>query len=189
MRATAKRRARSTAARDEVLDARHDWLRLADPGWIDPLDPTHAPVIGARWTPVGGPPTLYFNADVATARANVRLLCAGYSIVPEDLDDDNGYVLVAARLPGPIHVADAHSAEGLAALGLPATYPIDAEGRAVGHDVCQPIGQRIFDQGLEGVHCRSAATPDGSGRELGWFPPPGTRARRRGTRRFGEWYW
>jgi hypothetical protein len=173
----------------EPLDHTHSWLRLADLAWTDPLDPTFAPVVGGRWTPVGGPPTLYFNADVDTARANVRRLCAGYSLVPEDLDDDNGYVLVAARLPAGQQVADAHSSAGLAALGLPSTYPVDARGREVGHAACQRIGQAIFDDGLDGVHCRSAATHDGSGRELGWFPGAGSRARRRTVRRFGDWYY
>lgn len=173
----------------ETLDTRSEWLRLADRAWADPLDPAYAPVTGARWTPVEGPPTLYFNADVATARANVRRLCEGYSMMPEDLDDDNGYLLVAARLPVPARVADAHTEAGLVALGLPRTYPLGTDGEPVGHDVCQPIGLRIFDDGLEGVHCRSAATPDGSGRELGWFPPPGARARRRAIHRFGDWYY
>lgn len=181
--------ARVRTVRAETLDGRTEWLRLADPAWNDPLDPTYAPVIGARWTPVEGPPTLYFNADVVTARANVRRLCEGYSMLPEDIDDENGYVLVAARLPAPLQVADAHTEAGLAALGLPVTYPVGDDGAAVGRAVCQPIGRRIFDEGLDGVHCRSAATPDGSGRELGWFPRAGSRARRRGTRRFGDWYW
>jgi len=173
----------------ESVDPRHVWLRLADPGWANPLDPTFAPVVGGRWTPVGGPPTLYFNADVATARANVRRLCAGYSIVPEDLDDDNGYTLVGARLPPRQRVADAHSTAGLAALGLPPTYPLDRGGTEIAHHKCRRLGQQIFDAGLDGVHCRSAATHDGSGRELGWFPRPGAHARRRDIRRFGEWFY
>jgi hypothetical protein len=172
----------------ETLDARHLWLRLADPEWKDPLDPTFAPVVGGRWTPRDGPATLYFNADVATARANVRRLCAGYSIVPEDLDDDNGYALVAARLPTGQRVVDAHSAAGIVALGLPPTYPLDADGDEVGHDACRRLGQRIFDDGFDGVHCRSAATADGSGRELGWFPRD-RQARLHATRRFGDWSW
>jgi len=177
------------AARPEPLDPGHVWLRLADLAWADPLDPTFAPVVGGRWTPVGGPPTLYFNADVATARANVRRLCAGYSMVPEDLDDDNGYVLVAARLPPGQRVADAHTSAGLTALGLPTTYPVDGDGVEIGHATCRPLGQAIFDGGLHGVHCRSAATHDGSGRELGWFPAAGDRARRRAAHRFGDWYY
>jgi hypothetical protein len=175
--------------RSEGLDPRTEWLRVADPGWTDPLDPTFAPRVGGRWTPVGGPDTLYFNADLATARANVRRLCAGYSIVPEDLDDDGGYCLVAARLPAGQRVADAHSRRGLASLGLPAGYPLDGDGREVGHDVCQALGLGIFAEGLDGVHCRSAATADGSGRELGWFPRNRLRARRRAVHRFGDWYY
>ncbi|MDQ6797314.1 MAG: RES family NAD+ phosphorylase [Actinomycetota bacterium] len=173
----------------ETLDARHLWLRLADPAWSDPLDQSFAPTVGGRWTPVYGPPTLYFNADVATARANVRRLCAGFSIEPEDLDDDNGYALVTARLPPRQRVADAHTTAGLAALGLPSTYPLDATGQEIDHRVCQRLGQRIFDTGLRGVHCRSVATPDGSGRELGWFPGPGAHARPQATDRFADWYY
>ncbi len=173
----------------ESLDPRHVWLRLADPAWTDPLDPSYAPVVGGRWTAVGGPSTLYFNADVATARANVRRLCARYSIVPEDLDDDNGYALVGARLPERQRVADAHTSAGLTALGLPPTYPLDGAGAEVDHRTCRALGQGFFDAGLDGVHCRSVATPDGSGRELGWFPRPGARARRRVTRRFADWYY
>ncbi len=172
----------------ESVDPRQVWLRLADPGWADPLDPSYAPVVGGRWTPIDGPPTLYFNADVATARANVRRLCAGYSIVPEDLDDDNGYALVAARLPPRQEVADAHTTRGLAALGLPPTYPLDRAGDEIGHRTCRSLGQQIFDAGLDGVHCRSAATHDGSGRELGWFPRQ-ARARQRDIRHFGDWFY
>jgi len=180
---------KSNAPVAETLDARHLWLRLADPAWSDPLDPSFAPLVGGRWTPVEGPPTLYFNADVATARANVRRLCAGYSIVPEDLDDDNGYALVAARLPPRQRVADAHTVAGLTALGLPSTYPLDADGTEIAHPVCRSLGQRIFAAGLRGVHCRSAATPDGSGRELGWFPGAGAHARPQATNRFADWYY
>jgi hypothetical protein len=39
--------------------------------------------------------------------------------------------------------------------------------------VCQPIGVEVLKLGLDGVWCRSAASNDGRGRELAWFP--GTR--------------
>ncbi|MFN2607744.1 MAG: RES family NAD+ phosphorylase [Acidimicrobiales bacterium] len=175
--------------RVEALDPGHDWLRVVDPAWPDPLDASYAPMVGARWTPVGGPDTLYFNVDEATARANVRRLLAGYSVAPEDLDDDRGFALVTARLPSGQRAADAHTPLGLAAMGLPVTYPLGADGREVGHEVCRPLGQAAFDAGLDGVRCRSAATPDGAGRELGWFPRGRARPRRRGSQRFADWYY
>ena len=57
---------------------------------------------------------------------------------------------------------------GLDAIGLPATYPYDAAGDLIPHNVCQPIGHAAYDAGLDGVDCRSAAIDDG--RELAWFP-------------------
>ena len=165
----------------------HVWQRLADPGWDDPLDPSFAPTTGARWTPQGGPDTLHLNADVATARDNLVRFLAGSQVAPEDLADDS-YCLVAATLPTNQRVADAHSGEGLIGLGLPVSYPLDARGAVVSHATCQPIGQRCFDRGLDGIHCRSAATADGSGRELAWFSR-GRRAVKGEERPFSAWYY
>lgn len=168
----------------EALPAR-SWHRLADPNWENPLDASWAAVHGGRWNPPESWPTLYVNGDAATARANVRRFLAGSPVEPEDLDDERGFVLVEAALPA-VEAADAHSEAGLASLGLPASYPSDDNGREVPHRVCQEVGRRVDDAALGGVHCRSAA---GDGRELAWYPGPGQRARRRRTRRFGDWYY
>ena len=168
----------------EALPAR-SWNRLADPAWDDALDPSWAAVHGGRWNPPASWPTLYLNGDVATARANVRRFLAGSPIEPEDLDDERGYVLVEAGLPA-VEAADAHTEAGLVALGLPASYPFDDDGRSVAHAVCQEVGRGVHEAGLGGVQCRSAG---GEGRELGWYPGTRQRARRRRTRRFGEWYY
>ncbi|MGH3649891.1 MAG: hypothetical protein ACRDU9_04210, partial [Acidimicrobiia bacterium] len=113
-------------------------------------------------------PTLYLSEHMVTARAQVTALLNGSPVEPDDLDD--GFDLIVATLPRSQDVADAISHQGLAALGLPASYPKYANGRPVRHESCQPVGQAVKDEGLRGVHARSAATDDGSGRELAWFP-------------------
>ena len=150
------------------LEDGHRWLRVADPTWDDPLDPTHAATRGGRWNPPSSYPTLYLNEDIETAREQVVALLRGSPVTPDDLDP--GYDLVVATLPRSQDVADAVGDAGLEALGLPATYPRHGNGRPIRHDVCQPIGQAVKDAGLRGVHARSAATDDGTGRELAWFP-------------------
>lgn len=154
--------------RVETLPDGHRWLRVADQMWSDPLDPSFAGRHGGRWNPPASFPTLYLNEDVLTARAQVVALLRGSPVGPDDLDD--GYDLVVATIPRSQEVAEAVSDDGLEALGLPETYPRYRNGRPVRHDVCQPIGQTVKDAGLRGIHARSAATDDGSGRELAWFP-------------------
>jgi RES domain len=169
------------------LPARHHWLRVADEAWADPLDPTFAEQHGGRWNPPGSYPTLYLNQDLATAKAQVHRLLAGWPVDPEDLDPP--WVLVTAELPLRQRAADARTDAGLAALGLPPTYPGEADGSEIPHVRCQAIGATVHEAGLHGVWCRSAATPDGSGRELAWFPRPGARARPVGRPvPFPEWW-
>jgi hypothetical protein len=146
----------------------HPWLRVADPRWSDPLDPSFAQVHGGRWNPPRSWPTLHLNRDVPTARAQVVALCAGTPFRPEDLNDD-AYDLVTVTLPPRLRVADVVSADGVAAVGFARSYPLDSRGRIVPHRRCRSVGRRAYRSGLDGVECRAAATPDGSGRELAWF--------------------
>lgn len=152
----------------EILPDGHRWLRVADPSWSDPLDPGYARDRGGRWNPPGSVLTLYLNEDLATARAQITALLSGSPVEPDDLDV--GFDLVVASLPRSQEVADAISDRGLRALGLPDTYPRHPNGRPVRHETCQPVGAAVSAAGLRGVHARSAATEDGSGRELAWFP-------------------
>lgn len=152
----------------ETLPDGHPWLRVADPVWLDPLDPSYSEAFGGRWNPPESYPTLYLNEDLPTARAQVDALLRDSPVSPEDLD--GGFDLVVATLPRSQEVADAVSEEGLESLGLPGTYPRYGNGRPVRHDACQPVGMAVRDAGLRGVHARSAATEDGAGRELAWFP-------------------
>lgn len=170
-----------------ALPDRRVWLRVASPDWVRPLDPDWAARNGGRWNPPGSFPTLYLNADVRTARLQIERLCEGMPFTPEDLSDD-AYSLVLLRLPDAQRAADAVSAPGLAALGLPATYPLDGRGRRIDHAACQSIGSEVHGLRLQGVWCRSAASGDGLGRELAWFPAAGTpRPLRQSPLPFGDW--
>lgn len=145
------------------------WLRVADPDWSDPMEGLWAQRLGGRWNPPASYRTVYLNADPETAHLQLVRMLEGAPVEVEDLDD-GAYVLVAARLPRDQTVADAVSEKGLAALSLPPSYPADADGREVTPATCQPIGKSVKESGSRGVLCRSAATLDGRGTELAWFP-------------------
>lgn len=145
----------------------HVWLRLTQPHYVDPFDTSYAQRQGGRWNPPGSWPTLYLNEDMATVHAQLRHMFVGRGIDPEDLDDDAPIHLAAATLPVRQRVADVTTDEGIAAVDLPPTYPLDATRATVGHEVTQRIGVDAHDAGLRGVWCRSAA---GEGQELAWFP-------------------
>jgi RES domain-containing protein len=151
-------------------NAKH-WYRGANESWDDPLDPTFAQRHGGRWNPPGSFLALYLNEDIETARSQIIRMLDGYPVHPDDLDEfEAPYVLITATLPSRQVVADAVTDVGLDGLELPTTYPLDTEGVVVPRSVCQPIGAKVMGTGLRGVHTRSAATPDGTGRELAWFP-------------------
>lgn len=173
----------------ERLADRHDWWRIADPAWTDPLDPGFAKRYGGRWNPPDSFPALYLNQDLATARANLRAFVAAWPYEPEDLRDDTGPLLIACSLPRRQIVCDVHSHAGVRAAGLPDTYPLEHDGSPVTHGRCQPIGARAKAERLRGVRARSAQTADGTGRELAWFPASvRSRARRRDTLAYTAWY-
>jgi hypothetical protein len=150
------------------------WLRVADPSWKDPLDPSFAGERGGRWNPPGSFPTLYLNGDPPTALLQIHRMLRGTPVRVDDLDED-AFVLVAATLPRGQTAADGVSEAGLRALGLPATYPRAADGSRVEVETCRPIGAAIRQRGLRGLWCRSAVPDEeeadpGEGRELAWFP-------------------
>lgn len=165
----------------------HQWLRVADPVWENPLDPSFAERTGGRWNPPNSYPTLYLNEDLDTARAQVVALFAGSPVAPEDLDE--GFDLVVAGLPRDQIAADCVSDQGLEAVGLPVTYPRYGNGRPVGHDVCQAVGAAVEGVGLRGVRARSAVTGS-EGREFAWFPArASSKARMIERVPFEEWWY
>jgi hypothetical protein len=151
------------------LPDRRTWLRVANPEWSDPLDPSYAKKRGGRWNPPRSFPALYLNGDVVTARLQLERLLDGSPVRVDDLDD-HAYVLIAAMLPRTQVCADAVSAAGLRGLSLPESYPRDPDGRRVDHGTCQFVGAQVRAAGIRGVWCRSACTDGGTGRELAWFP-------------------
>lgn len=165
------------------------WLRVAEPSWSDPLDPSYARERGGRWNPPDSFPALYLNGDVVTARMQIERMLAGSPVTVDDLDDE-AYLLVAATLPDAQRCADATTPAGLRSLGLPDTYPRDAHGEEIDHLACQRVGRQVHDAGLDGVWCRSVCTADGRGRELVWFPSDRRAAARAvwsEPLRFGAW--
>jgi hypothetical protein len=152
-----------------ALPDRRIWLRVADPLWTNPLDPSFAAASGGRWNPRDSFPVLYLNADVITARLQIDRIAEDHPFTADDLDDD-AYLLVATTLPRSQTCADAVSRAGLKSLGLPPSYPLSAAGEVVERGVCQPIGAEVHEAGLRGVWCISAASPTLAGRELAWFP-------------------
>jgi hypothetical protein len=145
----------------------HVWLRITRPHYADPFDPSFAQRRGGRWNPPESWPTLYLNEDLATVHAQVRHLFAGRGVEPDDLDDDAPIRLAACTLPGRQRVADVITDAGVEAIGLPASYPRDERGHDIPRETTQAIGVDVYDAGLRGVLCRSAA---GAGREFAWFP-------------------
>jgi hypothetical protein len=153
---------------DVLADDGHHWLRVADPGWDDPLDGSYAANNGGRWTPPGSWDTLYLNFDVVTARRQIEHMLEGQPVQIEDLADD-AYILIGVRVPDGQRALDVVTAEGVDDVGLPATYPADGSGERVDHKLCWPIAEQAHDAGLDAVWCRSAATLDGVGREFAWW--------------------
>lgn len=168
----------------EVVEISGRFFRVADPDWSNPLDASYAAAgSGQRWNPAGVA-CLYLNHDEQTAHANVARLFDGKPYGPEDLDPSTAPLLIDVNIPAG-RAADAFTDAGLAALGLPTTYPVDQSGTVITHDICQPIGRDVHDADLDGVDCRSAAV--GGTRELAWFPHD-TTPTAISTRAFDSWW-
>lgn len=174
----------------ETLAPGARWFRICDRTWLDPVEDSFAQEKGGRWNPPGSWRTLYLCGDMVTARLNLDRFIAAWPYEPEDLDDRVGPDLAVVTLPRAQSVVDVHSAAGVAAVGLPASYPVDEAGLPVSHSVCHRIGVAAKGLELRGVHYRSARTDYGAGRELAWFPAT-ARSRARLVERisFTGWFW
>lgn len=129
---------------------------------------------GQRWNAKGSFPVTYLNANEATAQANAEVMLgqiAGIGVDVDDIERAQLPVILPCLVP-PRTVLDVLSDEGCLDVGLDATYPYEPDGSIVPHRRCQPIGRRAWEDGLDGIACRSAALPTPAGRELAWFDRP-----------------
>jgi hypothetical protein len=164
------------------------YLRVADPAWVRPLDPSYAMGRGGRWNPPGSFPVVYLCATVDVARANVlqRFTGAPYGVL--DLQPERRPDLVRTRVPEG-RTVDVVTDLGCRAAGLPASYPFDGRGRRIGWRRTQPIGLAAWDAGERAIACRSAALPRGErGEELAWFARERGRPRVTARRSFDDWF-
>src|SRR5437016_421177 len=144
------------------------YFRIADPNWADPLDASYSAAPGGRWNPPGSFPVLYLNRDVHTSRANLRRKFAGLPYGPELLRLEQAPILLETTVAEAEYV-DVISDAGCSEVGLPTTYPVDADGHEIDRVRCQQIGLRAWQASERGIACRSAATHDRSGEELALF--------------------
>jgi hypothetical protein len=163
------------------------YLRVADPGWDDPLSGKYAHEAGGRWNPSGRFEVVYLNADLQVARAQVRHSLEPRGIRPEDLVPDRGPVLIHTTVPTRPYV-DAVSERGLSSLGLPTSYPFDDQGQPIPHEVCQPLGGQAQENGEPGIACRSRASAPTPGEELAYFDP-GEELTMEAEEEFSDWFW
>jgi hypothetical protein len=169
------------------------FVRVAQPDWRRPLDPSFAAVRGGRWNAPGSFPVVYLCATPAVARQVVVGRFEGLPYGLLDLRPDRRPVLIETDVPSH-RAVDVVTDAGCRAASLPATYPYDARGRKVGWERTRPIGRTAWEQGERSIACRSAAiAKGGEGEELAWFvregidrlasPPdgPSTNGSRRGS--------
>lgn len=163
--------------------------RLAEPHWADALDASYSKRAGGRWNAQGSYGVLYLNAAERMARLQVEHRLAGQPYDIEDLEPSAQHDLVEVDV-AETDALDLVSAAGLAAVGLPASYPRDALGHPIGHAQCHPIGQAAYDEPLPAIAYRSAATGAGiHDEELAIFDREvAERVTQTGRRTFNDWY-
>lgn len=143
--------------------------RVAEVGWANPMDGTPGVERGGRWNPPGSFPVVYLNKTIDLARLYVAKKLSGHPYGPEDIDPDTGDVLATVDLPSQEYV-DVVTDGGCRGVGLPKSYPLDASGRVIGHESCQPIGLEAWQKREAGIAFRSATLGAGrNGEELAWF--------------------
>lgn len=171
------------------------YYRVAAPGWHDPLDTKFSKRAGGRWNAAGTFGVLYLNRTLCVAAMQARhYVRHRFGSELDDLQEDARPDLVTVHVPEEL-VVDCVTPEGVAALGLPPTYPADAANTVITHGVCQAIGQRARDTDERGIACRSAcndASPeDWPGEELVLIDreaPDGMGVSARERHAFHQWY-
>lgn len=87
-----------------------------------------------------------------------------------DMLDPLGLPMLVDVLVSPGTAVDLTSDVGLAAVGLPLSYPLDASGERVDHAHCRPVGAAAREAQLQGIRARCAAPGAANvDIELAWF--------------------
>jgi hypothetical protein len=157
----------------QTIERDGKYFRVAAPDWEDPLDASFAQSHGGRWNPPGSWPTVYLNATIGVARANVLRKFVGHPINIEDVAESEGPDLVETEVPHDAYV-DIVTDSGCHVANLPRTYPRNPDGTEIAHEVCWPVGEAAVEGNHPGIACRSAA-PEApqQGEELAWFGDSG----------------
>jgi RES domain-containing protein len=162
--------------------------RLAEPHWADPLDTTFSKQHGGRWNAPGSYGVLYLNTTEQMARIQVEHRLAGHPYEIEDLDDAAQHDLVEVDVTE-TDALDLVSDDGLDAVGLPVSYPLDGSGQPVTHAQCHRVGQAAYDELLPAIACRSSAAGAAkTDEELAVFDRDAEIVTQTGRRPFADWY-
>jgi hypothetical protein len=162
--------------------------RLAEPHWEDPLDTSFSKQFGGRWNAPGAFGVLYLNLNERMARIQVEHKLAGQPYGIEDLDPAGQHDLVEVDM-AETGALDLVSDDGLQAVGLPVSYPQDADGQLVAHEICHPIGRAAYDEPLPAIACRSAAAgAEKTDEELAVFDRDVGLVTQTGRRSFADWF-
>ncbi len=168
------------------------YSRVADPDWDDPLDTDFSIATGGRWNAPGTFPVLYLNETLGAARANVLMRLAEQRRLGITLDmlDPLGLPVLVDVIVSPGTAVDLTSDDGLAAVGLPISYPLDTAGERVDHARFRPVGAAAHEAQHQGIRARCAAP--GAARidlEFAWFRDKGGSAALTGKpRSFRDWF-
>lgn len=125
----------------------------------------------------------YLNATRDLARARVAKGIADIGFRAEELLGVEE--LIVTDVPTAAYV-DVVTAEGVAAVGLPASYPFEADGTIVPHATCGPIGEAAYAAAERGIACRSVVLPQEE--ELALFEVVGLTLVVRQRLAFRDWF-
>jgi len=173
--------------------ARRKWApRLREPfvgtvfryiphGGDDPMDGTYSMKEGKRWNAKGSFPVVYTNCSLEVAIANLWHQFEDEAGAPWDVAEEKQADLFEIPLSQP-GLIDVVSPEGIAGIGLPATYPMGVSWRTT-----QRIGARLHGERRPGIWCKAAAHP--AGEEIALFTDfCETATPRRPAQRLWEWF-